>query len=84
MTSEQVQDALEARDLLELAGDLALTLHVTLDELTTHDGSRSSERIARARWLVWATLREMGFSYVEIGDLWGMHHTSVMHGVRRA
>jgi SOS response regulatory protein OraA/RecX len=76
-----LRDELKRRELLGLVRDLALSRHVTLEELE-HRG-RSSRRVSRARWEVWAEMRRRGFSYSEIARVWGVHHTSVMHGIRR-
>lgn len=44
-----------------------------------------SPRYARPRWLVWAVLREQGFSLPQIGrDTGGYDHTAVMYGINRA
>jgi len=78
MTPDEIQDGLESRGLLELAGDVALSHHVTLDETT---GRRRTAQIVRARHATWRAIRDLGFSYPEIGSLWGVDQASVRHGV---
>lgn len=38
---------------------------------------------ARARWLMYKVLREEGFSFPGIGLAMGVHHTTVLYGLRR-
>lgn len=37
-----------------------------------------------ARLVVWRILTDRKFSHAEIGRLWGMHHTSVTHAMKKA
>lgn len=37
--------------------------------------------LSRARWFIWRLLRERGYSYSKIGNMFGMHHTTIIHGV---
>ena len=47
-------------------------------------GSRYA-RLVRARWAVMLALREAGWSSARIGRaLGGRHHTTVLHGLKRA
>ena len=39
--------------------------------------------LTRARWFIWSLLRERGYSYSKIAMMFGMHHTSVIHGVEK-
>ena len=39
--------------------------------------------LTRARWFIWSLLRERGYSYSKIATMFGMHHTSVIHGVAK-
>jgi hypothetical protein len=51
------------------------------------DQIRSRSRLgsaSRARHEVWRRLREVGWSYPAIGAAFGVDHTSVMYGVKRA
>ena len=45
---------------------------------------KGPDHIARGRHGTWAALRDHGFSFPEIADLFGVHHSAVMYGVRRA
>jgi chromosomal replication initiation ATPase DnaA len=40
-------------------------------------------RAARARWYAWQLLREDGWTLDRIAKAFEIHHTSVMHGLRR-
>ena len=39
--------------------------------------------IVRARWRVWGQLREAGYTFHRIADLFGVDHSTVQHGCRR-
>ena len=45
-------------------------------------GKRKREYV-RARAHVWDRMRREGITYVQIARLFGMDHTTVIHGVRR-
>lgn len=80
MNSEQIQDGLEARNLLELIGDVVLAYHVTLDEACS---KCRTKQIVTARHAAWSRLRGLGFSYPEIAALWGVNHMSVLRALQR-
>ena len=37
-----------------------------------------------ARWLCWMVLRKWGYSSTEIARVFGMDHTTILHGLQRA
>lgn len=78
MSPDAIQDELEARGLLDMVGDVALSHHVTLDEVCS---KKRTKRIAAARHAAWAKLRTLGFSYPEIAALWDVTHGSVFYAV---
>ncbi len=66
---------LRARDLLELVEGIAKANHVTADAVL---GRGRTLSVARARRAVCVALRGLGYSYVEVGQLVGRDHTTVM------
>ena len=72
--------ALTERGLVYLLDEVCRTHHVTRDEVTGRNRSRS---VSFARQDLWWRLREShGFSYVELGRIFARNHTTVLHGVR--
>ena len=61
-----------------------------VEEIATQHGvsverlmSRSRKRdVVQARWEVFERLSERRWSLPQISRRWGMHHTSVLHGLR--
>ena len=47
-------------------------------------GRNRSRRICRARYAIFAALRQQGMSYAKIGALTGRDHSTVIHGIKRA
>jgi len=46
------------------------------------NGGRT-RNFVEARWHVWCLLRERGYSYKKIAMIFGMDHSTVIHGVRK-
>lgn len=40
--------------------------------------------VVAARHMAWSQLRELGWSYPMIGEVWGCNHSSVLYAARRA
>ena len=77
-----VLEALTVRDLTELLDDVCRHHHVTRDEIC---GRTRTRMVCNARHDLWRRLYHhdsFGFSYVEIGRMFGRHHTTVLHGIR--
>jgi chromosomal replication initiation ATPase DnaA len=77
------------RDLLDLAEEIAGPYDVCVDDMCTQTSPRSTndlELAARsARYAFWRELVENhGFSLPRVGELFGVHHTTVLYGVRIA
>lgn len=45
-------------------------------------GAGKTASLVRARVECWHFMRNRGSSYPEIGDLWGRHHTTIMHALK--
>lgn len=75
-----VVEALEARDLLAPVADIVRSHHVTVFEVC---GRGRTAKVVEARHDAWAYLRRLGFSYPEIGRLWGVDHSSVLTALRK-
>jgi chromosomal replication initiation ATPase DnaA len=75
-----VVEALRARDLLEDVADVVRDHRVTMFEACSR---MQTKKIAKARHAAWAYLREQGFSYPEIGRLWGVSHSTVHRALHR-
>lgn len=75
-----VLHALTERGLLYMLEDVCHRHHVTREEVTSRNRTRS---VSFARQDLWWRMREtFGFSYVEIGRLFARNHTTVLHGIR--
>ncbi len=73
---------LRERDMLDLVREVCAAHHVTLGQVC---GRARHMSIAQARHAVWTIVRiRFGLSYPEIGELFGVDHTTVMQGVRKA
>lgn len=65
--------------------ELAKSYHATLDEVMS---TTREHRVKLARHAIWAYLRGLTragrpvLSYPNIGDLFGVHNSTVIHGVR--
>lgn len=46
--------------------------------------AKRQRRISEARFALYAALRLRGWSYPRIGNFVGRHHTSILHGIRKA
>lgn len=44
---------------------------------------RRTRRISHKRWEAFRIFQDAGYSVLEIGDFFGMDHTSVLYGLRR-
>jgi chromosomal replication initiation ATPase DnaA len=73
---------LDQRDLLVDFTHIARKHGVLLAEIM--GPRRAYGGVGRARRDCWRLLRERGWSYPSIGALWGVDHSSVMYGVRKA
>ena len=47
-------------------------------------GSKSSPRVATAKWAFWGALRTLGLSFREIADYAGCDPRAVLYGTRKA
>jgi len=70
---------LETRELLGEAIAIALRHHCTFHDVA---GRGRGKLVVRARHAIWAWLRGLGFSYTEVGFLWGVEHSTVMAAIR--
>ncbi|MBF9050654.1 hypothetical protein GTA62_14630 [Roseobacter sp. HKCCD9010] len=52
-------------------------------EITAAHQKGGPHRLARARWHFWDMLHRNGWPYAEIARRLGLHHTSVIYGVRK-
>lgn len=75
-----VVEELRARDLLDVATDIARELHLTVGEMFA---SSRTEPAPEARGRFYAYLRALGWSYPRIASLLGKDHTTIMTAVRR-
>lgn len=50
-----------------------------VDDLTSEKRSKS---LVEARWVIMRELRRQGASLPQIGRLMGLHHSTVLHGLR--
>lgn len=69
-----LREKLNVRDLRVPLGKIARSHFVTLGECFSPSRKK---HIVRARHALWQHLRDEGWSYAGIGDLFGMDHTSV-------
>ena len=75
-----VAEALEERGLLEEVAAIVRAHYVTMYEACS---PKRTKKIVEARHAAWKLLRDKGFSYPEIGSLWGVNHTSVMEALKK-
>jgi chromosomal replication initiation ATPase DnaA len=75
-----VVEAREARGLLHAVAEIVRARHVTVFEAC---GRGRTANVVAARHAAWAHLRTLGFSYPEIGRLWGVEHSSVHKALRK-
>ena len=75
--------SLGKRGLLEKCEKIARTRGVILDEVLDRGGGRSNSRCRRAIWLM---LRSEPYCFTlnEIAKLWGVDHSNIIVGVRKA
>ena len=71
---------LGVRDLLVDFTAIAARHGVLLEEML---GGRRMAGMAQARHEAWALLKERGWSYPRIGELFGFDHSGVITGVRK-
>lgn len=53
---------------------------LTLNEIMSRN---RAHRISRVRWQAFKVLRERKWSMPQIARQWGIHHTTVLHGLRQ-
>lgn len=72
------------RDAIEAANDaaerVASETGVSVRQIM---GMSRCREVAHARWRVWADMRTAGLSLPVIAAVWGMDHSTVMHGLRK-
>lgn len=67
----------EARAVYERIASLR---GLKMDDLTSE---RRSHCLVEARWVIMRELRNKGASLPQIGRLMGLHHSTVLHGLKR-
>lgn len=73
---------LRERGMLDVVREVCAAHHVTIGQVC---GRARHASIATARHAVWTLVRRrFGLSYPEIGELFGVDHTTVMAGVKKA
>lgn len=77
----EIRRALEARGFLGLAEEIAVEMHVELDDML---GPGRMSDATRARHELYRAIREHDLSYPAIAKIFGVDHTTVMNGVRQA
>lgn len=65
---------------LAYASAAAAKHNVTVEDILAP--TRSKPHIVKARWEAWSYARRAGWTLDNIGDAFGRHHTTVMHGLR--
>lgn len=84
-TVSDVLQRLRDRQLQWLATAVCHRAGVLLAEVVADTSERESPAVRRARDTLWATVRQArGYSYRELGELFGRHHSAILRGVRRA
>lgn len=74
-----VAELLDARGLLDHVKAVVKEHHVLLDEVL---GRARTAQVAAARRECWIHMKELGFSYPEIGRIWNRDHSTVMHAIK--
>ena len=77
--SAAVAELLDARGLLEHVKHVTKEHHVLLDEVL---GRERTAQVAAARRECWIHMKELGFSYPEIGRIWNRDHSTVMKAIK--
>jgi hypothetical protein len=72
-------EALEDRGLLEQVAKVVRSHYVTMYEAC---GKTRTKKVAVARHAAWKHLYGLGFSYSEIGQLWGVNNDSVLRALK--
>ena len=80
MNPRNIARALAAHGLLELAHDVALRHHVTMDELHGHSHHRPE---ALARRELWTLAYSIIPSLPRLGKLFGRDHTSILAAIQK-
>lgn len=81
-SSETVVVRLKEEGLYDLVVEIARQHRVAVGRVL---GKERTARVVAARHAVWYTLRQHGdvyYSYPELGRIFGVDHTSIMHAVR--
>lgn len=76
----RIERELEARDLLARVEGICKSYNVLIGAVI---GKKTSKRVVLARDAVFHRLHTIGFSYLEIGNMLGYEHSTVIYGVRR-
>ena len=77
-----VIERLRERGLAELVRDVCAAHHVTIGQVCSR--SRTAAIVA-GRHAVWATIQaHCGYSSTDVGQLFGVDHSTVLHGVKKA
>ena len=80
--AEDVIARLRERDMLETVREACASQYVTIGQVC---GRARHASIASARHVVWSIMRaRFKLSYPELGELFGVDHTTVMMGIRKA
>lgn len=79
MSIDQIIAELEARGIYASASEFALEHGVTLEAVL---GRSRTKAVVAARHALWRHVRALGLSYPEIGELFGVDHTSVYQACR--
>jgi chromosomal replication initiation ATPase DnaA len=62
----------------DIAQQVCVDYRISFRELLNSSTFRASEIRHLAMWMQ----REQGFSYPQIGNFWGRHHTTIIYGVK--
>ena len=76
---KEVLHVLVWRGLGDLVRQIAASYHVTAEQIA---GRQRTDLVAAARKHLWAELRSRGFSYSELGEMFGRDHTTILQGIR--
>lgn len=75
----QILGNLRTRNALDLTKDIAKSHGVEMRELLSRT---RTQHVVRARHSVWRELHSRGWAFIEIGRVFLMDHTTVMHAVK--
>ena len=68
-----------------ISKEQALQIGADKDEIPYEVADRKwlSPRSVRARWIAWDLMRQDGWTLQMIADAFGIHHTTVIHGLHK-